>query len=95
MVCRDPLLIVTLSACRHCSVSPSRRDARIHFFGCTLSSVAGASATFLREIRGEPDSIEEVDDADKAGKNEEIEEDTKHRIVSRRSDSNGTKGVYI
>ena len=76
----NPFLVVCLRAgCHGWDVCASDWNTLISstlLGGAALRAIT-TSATLLWEVWCDPDSVEEVNDADEAGKDEEVEEDTK------------------
>src|SRR2546423_10992289 len=81
MVSWDPFLVVRLRPGRHSGAISTRGwDAFVcgALFGYT-TLCAITSAALLGEVGCDPDSVEEIDDADEAGEEEEVEEDANER----------------
>ena len=81
MVSWNPFLVVRLRPGRHSwAISTCGGDAFVcsTLFGCT-TLCAITSAALLGEVGCDPDSVEEIDDADEAGEEEEVEEDATGR----------------
>jgi hypothetical protein len=80
MVGRYPLFIIALSTRRHrrpIRPQSSGRFPRIDFLGATcLLGFLATSAALLREIRGYPDAVEQIEDSTGTREHEEVEEDT-------------------
>jgi hypothetical protein len=82
MVSWDPFLVVRLRPGRHSwAISTRSWDAFVcsALFGCTTLCAITTSAALLGEVGCDPDSVEEIDDADEAGEEEEVEEDAGER----------------
>ena len=82
MVSWDPFLVVRLRPGRHSrAISTRGWDAFVcgALFGCTTLCAITTSAALLGEVGCDPDSVEEIDDADEAGEEEEVEEDAGER----------------
>ena len=74
MAGRDPVLVVGLGAGGdgRSVDAGGRGDALVC---CALFGGAAGGALLLGEVGNDPDGVEEVDDADEAGEDEEVEED--------------------
>jgi hypothetical protein len=82
MVSWDPFLVVRLGPGRHSrAISTGGWDAFVcgALFGCTTLCAITASAALLGEVGCDPDSVEKIDNANEAGKEEEVEEDASKR----------------
>ena len=77
----DPVLIVTFGSTGHSR--PICTSCWDTFISCTLLGRAAlrtvaAPPTLLRKVGGDPDRVEEVDDANEAGEDKEVEKDAGH-----------------
>jgi len=82
MVSWDPFLVVCLRPGRHRrAISTRGWDAFVcgALFGCTTLCAITTSAALLGEVGCDPDGVEEIDNADKAGEKEEVEKDAGKR----------------